>query len=221
MSFLGKSRPAPDRAVSVATPDHVRLSNGLKDFLWHLSDVERGHLLDLGPASQSTVTFFTGRGFKIYTEDLLRAWRDYLRAEEERLRAAPVGTSAGPMDSAALAERFTQANLLYPPETFHAVLAWDVFDFLDAGLLPRVVAALHSLLKPAGAILAVFHSRPATSFHRYRVLDAQNVELLPAPPLSPLQRVLQNREILNLFAQFRSSKTFVGRDQLREGLFLK
>ena len=29
------------------------------------------------------------------------------------------------------------------------------------------------------------------------------------------------REILDLFAQFRTSKTFVGRDQVREAIFLK
>jgi hypothetical protein len=53
------------------------------------------------------------------------------------------------------------------------------------------------------------------------VLDAQNLELIPAScPFVP-QRVFQNREISNLFCRFRSSKTFVGRDQLREGLFVK
>jgi hypothetical protein len=34
-------------------------------------------------------------------------------------------------------------------------------------------------------------------------------------------RIFQNREILDIFGKFRSSKTFVGRDQVREALFLK
>jgi hypothetical protein len=34
-------------------------------------------------------------------------------------------------------------------------------------------------------------------------------------------RVFQNREILDIFGKFRSSKTFVGRDQVREALLLK
>jgi hypothetical protein len=33
--------------------------------------------------------------------------------------------------------------------------------------------------------------------------------------------VFQNREILDIFSEFRTSKTFVGRDQVREALFLK
>jgi hypothetical protein len=77
------------------------------------------------------------------------------------------------------------------------------------------------LLHPGGAVLALFHSRPAERFHRYRIIDSQNVELLPAPTLAVHSHVFQNREILSLFGQFRSSKTFVGRDQVREGLFLK
>jgi hypothetical protein len=37
----------------------------------------------------------------------------------------------------------------------------------------------------------------------------------------PAQKPLQNREIQELFGRFRSVKSFVGRDQLRENLFVK
>jgi hypothetical protein len=47
------------------------------------------------------------------------------------------------------------------------------------------------------------------------------VELIASPTLAIHSHVFQNREILDLFGKFRSSKTFVGRDQVREGLFLK
>lgn len=224
---MGNERSAglQPQVGGVAERPGLRVSNGLKDFLWHLSDLEHGHLLDLGPVWQSTVSFFTERGFKVYTEDLLRAWKDHLRAEEERLRAAPIGELSGELSQdfgmAAIADRFAKTNLIYPLETFHAALAWDAFDFMDSELLPRVVARLHELLKPGAVILAIFHSRKPESFHRYRVLDTQTIELLPASTLSPPHRIFQNREILNLFSRFRSSKTYVGRDQLREGLFLK
>ncbi|MBI1738891.1 MAG: class I SAM-dependent methyltransferase [Acidobacteria bacterium] len=185
-----------------------------------VADVERGHLLDLGPVSQSTVSFFTGKGFKVYSEDVLRSWKSHLNAEEERLRHAPAGTAAA-LDPASLAQAFLDANLSYPEETFHAVLAWDAFDYLEGELLPRVVSRLYSMLRPGGVLLAVFHSRMPEQFLRYRVVDGQTLDLTPAAaPLVP-QRALQNRELLNLFSAFRSSKTFVGRDQLREGLFTK
>ncbi len=223
-SKVRTGREAGTAAASAAAPatagTQLRVSNGLKDFLWLLSDVERGHLLDLGPVSQTTVSFFTGKGFKVYAEDLLRSWKAHLSAEEERLRRAPAGTAVV-VDAAMRAQAFLDANLSYPEETFHAVLAWDVFDYLEGELLPRAVARLCSLLRPGGVLLAMFHSKMPEQFHRYRVIDAQTVDLVPSPsPMAP-QRALQNRELLNLFGAFRSSKTFVGRDQLREGLFTK
>jgi len=213
------SKPGP--AAPVASPRNVRISNGLKDFLWVLSDVKRGRLLDLGPVWQSTVGFFIERGFRVSTEDLLRSWRDFLSNIEEELRAAPVGRENGEMNPSVLADRFLEGALIYPPESFHAVLAWDIFDYLEVELMQRVVNRLYELLRPGGAVLAIFHSRPADRFHRYRIVEAQSIELLPAPPLAQHQRIFQNRELLDLFGQFRSSKSFVGRDQLREGLFLK
>jgi SAM-dependent methyltransferase len=207
-------------AAAKSASSNLRLSNGLKDFLWLLSDLERGCLLDLGPVSQATVSFFTERNFKVYTEDLLRSWKEFLRGEEQRLRSSPVG-AAEEMEPAAMAERFLESSLRHPEETFDAVLAWDVLDYLDEALLPRAVQRLCGLLRPGGVALAIFHSRAPEGFHRYRVHDAQNIELLPAAQLFPCQRVLQNREILKLFEGFQSSKTFVGRDQLREALFTK
>jgi SAM-dependent methyltransferase len=227
MSILDKIRSGGEgagvRAAAAAEPASAsrRVSNGLKDFLWLLSDVEHGRILDLGPVTQATVNFFTERGFRVYTEDVLRSWKEFLREEESRLRSAPVGANTGEMEPAALAERFFSASLRHPAETFHAILAWDVFDYLDAEMLARLAQRMFEVLRPGGVVLAAFHAVKPESFHRYRILDRQNVELIPAPALFAPQRVFQNREILNLFGSFRSSKTFVGRDQLREALFTK
>ena len=214
-------KPGPATAVAAAPPANHRTSNGLKEFLWLISDVRNGRILDLGQVSQATLTFFIEKGYRISTEDFLRSWKEFLTAEEERLRLAPVGDEGDKISQAHLAEKFLEGSLQYPEETFHGVLAWDLFDYFDVELLPRVMERLYSLLHPAGALLALFHSRPAERFHRYRVVNPQTVELLPAPTLAVHARVFQNREILDLFGKFRSSKTFVGRDQLREGLFLK
>ncbi len=217
----GKAGAAASRSQPAALPPGARLSNGLKDFLWHLDGIARGNLLDLGPVWQSTVSFFVERGFKVYTEDLLGAWKDFLRDEEERLRQLPPGEDAADMAPAARADRFLRSNLQYPRETFDAVLAWDLLDYLDNELVTRLVARLTDLVKDGGVILALFHSRKLEGFHRYRVLDGQHLEFLPAPALFAVQRIYQNREIQNLFSRFHSSKTFVGRDQFREGLFIK
>ena len=88
-------RPGP--TTSTAGPSgNLRISNGLKEFLWLISDVPHGRVLDLGPVWQSTVSFFVDRGYRVSTEDLLRTWKDFLSAEEEGFRAAPVGADSHP-----------------------------------------------------------------------------------------------------------------------------
>lgn len=213
------SKPGP--TTSFAPAQNIRISNGLKEFLWLISDARRGRILDLGPVWQATINFFTDKDYRISTEDLLRSWKEFLSAEEEGLRLAPVGAEAQKISPALLAEKFLETALNYPEESFHGILAWDLCDYFDAELLPRVMERLYSILHPGGAVLAMFHSRTAERFHRYRIVDGKNVEMLAAPTLAVHARVFQNREILDLFGKFRSSKTFVGRDQLREALFLK
>jgi hypothetical protein len=63
----------------------TRISNGLKEFLWNLDGLGRGTLLDLGPAWQTTLSFFIERGFRVSSEDILRAWKGFLAEEEARL----------------------------------------------------------------------------------------------------------------------------------------
>jgi hypothetical protein len=214
-------RDKPGPAPAAGSSANARTSNGLKEFLWLISDSEQGRILDLGPVWQATVSFFIEKGFRVSTEDLLRAWKEFLASEEEDFRKAPVGNEIPKVSPAVFADKFLDNALLYPAEHFHGVLAWDIFDYLDAQLLPKVMDRVYSMLRPGGAVLSLFHSRTPERFCRYRIADMQTFELLPASTVSVHARVFQNREILDIFGKFRSSKTFVGRDQVREGLFLK
>jgi hypothetical protein len=215
------SKPSPTATSSTPASANARVSNGLKEFLWLITDSGQGKILDLGAVFQSTVMFFIEKGFRLSTEDLLRSWKEYLVAEEENLRNAKVGDEGARVSQGMLAGKFLDTALQYPEDNFHGVLAWDLFDYLDAELLPRVMERIFTLMRPGGAVLASFHSRAPERFHRYKIIDSQNIELVPAPTLAVHARVFQNREILDIFGKFRSSKTFVGRDQVREALFLK
>jgi hypothetical protein len=247
MNFFGKSRPAqvsplsqrhsppgkahPAAAVAVAVgkppaasgaaPKDARQSNGLKEFLWQLDGIGHGHLLDLGPARQTTITFFIDRGFKVYTEDMLATWQYFLVEEEQRTKKLPAGADRSGLTPEGRARRFLETTMLYPQDTFDAVLMWDILDYVDGDLMTRLAGRITSLVRDGGVVFAMFHTRKPELFHRYRVLDAQSLELIPASCPFQAQRVFQNREISNLFCRYRSSKMFVGRDQLREGLFVK
>ncbi|MGH9864093.1 MAG: hypothetical protein ACRD4H_01630 [Candidatus Acidiferrales bacterium] len=214
---------APPTSVTRAghNSENYRLSNGLKDFLWLISDVENGRLLDLGQVSQATLNFFIERGFRVTTDDMLRSWKEFRGAEEEKQRNAPPSDFNEPLSPEEIAQHFLQNSLQYSDDEFNAVLVWDIFDRLDAELLSRIASRLYEIVHPGGAVLALFHSKTPERSYRYRIVDNQTIEIVPIGPAGAHKRIFQNREILNLFGRFRSAKTFVGRDQLREGLFIK
>jgi hypothetical protein len=221
MSASPVSIPAGSPAGPAYAPRTARPSNGLKDFLWHLDGIGRGQLLDVGPVWQHTVGFFIERGFRVYSEDLLGEWQSFLSDEEAKVRALAPGEGDEDMRPAARAERFMATCLQHRPGSLDGILLWDLLDYFDSAVGAQLVTRISSLVRDGGVVLALFHSRKPESFNRYRVLDAQNIELVGAScPLAP-QRVYQNREIQDMFSRFRSSKTFVGRDQVREGLFIK
>ncbi|HYL84694.1 MAG TPA: class I SAM-dependent methyltransferase [Candidatus Angelobacter sp.] len=199
----------------------TRVSNGLKEFLWNLDGLGRGTLLDLGPAWQTTLSFFIERGFRVSSEDLLRAWKGFLTEEETRLREDARALEALDMTPAGRAGRFLQENLQYPRVSFDAVLLWDLLDYMEPVLVKRTVANLTELLRPGGVVFALFHSKKPEGFQRYRVMDSNTLQVVSSPVICPAQRVYQNREIQDLFGRYRTVKSFVGRDQLRETLFIK
>jgi hypothetical protein len=223
-----KSKPAAVAAVaSGGSPrgqeQHVatRVSNGLKEFLWNLDGLGRGTLLDLGPAWQTTLNFFIERGFRVSSEDILRGWKGFLDEDEARLREDPTARETVDMTPEGRATRFLETNLKYPDASFDAVLLWDVFDYLDPAMTKQTIARMTELLRPAGIVFAMFHSKKPEGFQRYRVADSNTLQVVPAGMVTPAQKPYQNREIQDLFRGYRTTKSFVGRDQLRETLFIK
>ena len=214
---------SPISTSSRASDQHVatRVSNGLKEFLWNLDGLGRGTLLDLGPAWQTTLNFFIERGFRVSSEDILRGWKGFVEEEETRLRDDPAYCDSVDTTVQGRATRFMQSNLQYPPASFDAVLLWDVLDYLDSAMTKQTVASITELLRPAGIVLAMFHSKKPEGFQRYRIADSSTLQVIPATMVAPSQKIYQNREIQELFGHYRTMKSFVGRDQLREALFIK
>jgi hypothetical protein len=214
VAAIGAPR-APERGES------ARLSNGLKELLWNLDGLGRGTLLDLGPAWQTTLSFFIERGFRVSSDDLLRDWKAFLTEEETRLREDASVRDALDMTPAGRATRFLDSNLAYSKSSFDAILLWDILDYLDPTLAKHVVAQLAELLRPAGVVFAMFHSKKPEGFQRYRVADSNTLQVVSSAAIFPAQKVYQNREIQDMFGRYRTVKSFVGRDQLRETLFIK
>ena len=199
----------------------TRISNGLKDFLWNLEGLGRGTLLDLGPAWQTTLSFFIERGFRVTSEDILRAWVDFQANELRNTRELLTLDDYAQRTPEALAKKFLEENLQYGPSSFDALLLWDILDYTEPALGKLMIAQVTEMLRPGGVVLALFHSKKPEGFQRYRVMDTNTLQVLSAKTMVPAQKVFQNREIQDLFGRFRSMKSYIGRDQLRETLFLK
>jgi SAM-dependent methyltransferase len=202
-------------------PGSTRVSNGLKELLWNLDGLGHGKLLDLGPAWQTTLSFFIERGFRVSSEDILREWKDFLAEEGVRLQEIGASSESVDMTPTGRAERFLAGNFQYPRATFDAVLVWDLLDYLEPALAKQTIANLTELLRPGGVVFALFHSKKPEGFQRYRIADSNSLQIVSSPVLCPAQKVYQNREIQDLFSRFRTMKSFVSRDQLRETLFIK
>ena len=214
--------PAVGTTRVASSSETSRVSNGLKELLWNLDGLGRGTLLDLGSAWQTTLSFFIEKGFRVTADDLLRSWKQFLDQEEKSLREA--GSTQDPSvdrTAAGRSTRFLESNLKYPAASFDAVLLWDLLDYLEQPMATKTVACVTELLRPGGVVFAMFHSKKPEGFQRYRVADSSTLQVISSPVLCPAQRVYQNREIQDLFARYRTTKSFIARDQLRENLFIK
>jgi SAM-dependent methyltransferase len=181
-------------------------------------------VLDMGATSASNIRFFTGKGHKNYSEDLLRSSLD------PTLRI-PDSDGKPVVDS----KKFLDENVVYPNAQFDVVLCWNLPDYMEENLVKPTIDRLWSVMKPGGLLLAFFHTRdagPDSVCYRYHVTDSDMLEMQEvkfAPPGKPasekqsprLQRVFNNRHIENLFRDFSSIKFFLSRDSIREVLVVR
>ena len=180
-------------------------------------------MLDIGATSASNIRFFTEKGHRIYSQDLLDASSD-----PELLTKDEQGNDA--LDS----KKFLEENLAYPNGHFDIVFCWNLADYMDENLVKPVIGRLWSVMKPGGMLLAFFHTReagPDAPYYRYHLTESDTLEMHaiiskrdprsgPAKPLH-LQRVFNNRHIENLFRDFTSIKFFLSRDNIREVLVVR
>jgi hypothetical protein len=212
---VDSATPAPKPVPGVRT---TRRCTALGDFMRSLRPLgigvedEKLRILDLGPTSPANISFLTGIGLHVYSEDVLRAAREpqYKTLDENGSERIDI-------------DRFFRENLNYAQGKFDAILAWDVLDYLPEALVVPLVERIAYVLRSHGALLAFFHTKDAGSdlpYHRYRLVQPDTVELDPRQDIR-LQRIFQNRHIENMFRDFASRKFFLGRDNLREVILVR
>jgi Methyltransferase domain len=229
--FRGSSEVTTQTAAPKGGKRLTRRSSGLAELAKRLDSPETLCVADLGSTSPANIRYFTERGHKIYSEDLLVASLDSALAAKDES-----GNTV--LDS----KKFLAENLVYTPGQFDIVLCWNLADYLDESLVKPVVGRLWSLMKPGGMLLAFFHTReagPDAPCFRYHMVGTDTLEMQHivakhesrkgSPSGSSmslesgfrLQRVFNNRHIENLFRDFASIKFFLARDNVREVLVVR
>jgi len=182
----------------------------LPKFLTVLSQREQPHLLDLGPVVGPSLTFFGEQlGCKIFVEDLAK---DLDRQAKEGKPEDPV---------AFYAARFPQAT-----GSVDGILCWDLFDYLDRPSALALAQQLARVLRPEGAMLALFNTvEPAPGsrpfYTRYVVIDPQNLQHRTYSGQQPRQKPFVNRDIERVFEPLRVTEQFLLKSKVREALYRK
>lgn len=188
--------------------DSLVASRAFPKFLSALGDREHITMIDVGPAIGRNLDFFAERfAFKIHVEDLYSLIESHARAGKRAELAK------------ALSERMTQADA-----SVDAVICWDIFDFLDKGSAPAFARELVRVLRPGGALFALFANAAGSKAEHYTkfvIEDATHFrhKHLPATPVQRL--VLPNRDIIRLFDGLLVSDSYLLLTHTREIVFRK
>jgi len=185
----------------------VRISRGLEEFFGYIRGQSGLTILDLGGASQQNVSFITGLGHRLYSEDFL-----HILGEIFGENGAADQSNPGRIDY------FLRQTLDHPPGHFDGVLIWDVLEYLAPALLNAVVERLHKTVRPKSYMLAFFHSDDkleAVPSYTFRIQQMNTIEVVQHGMRRPAQ-LFNNRSLEKLFGRFESQKFFLTRERLRE-----
>jgi hypothetical protein len=186
----------------------TRTSNGLDQFCATLEERSGMSILDLAGANQSTVSFITNYGHRLYSDDFL------VQLDEAFGEGDFYANQANPRN----VEKFMRSVLDFPDHSFDGALVWDLLEFLAPPLLNTVVSRLHSMLRPGASLLAVFHAderAETVASHSYRIQDHRTIQMVSRGQRRPAQ-IFNNRSLEKLFQDFHSVKFFLTRNHLRE-----
>jgi hypothetical protein len=105
-------------------------------------------ILDMSGASQANISFITGLGHRISSDDIVGTMEqcfgdgDFIESQQQ----------------ASSAQRFLDQCLTFPDAQFDGALVWDTLQFLTGNVLEHTIAQLLRVMRPGGLFLAFFHA---------------------------------------------------------------
>jgi hypothetical protein len=165
-------------------------------------------ILDLGPALEANVRFWSQFSCRLHIHDFYRSYREWKAAvvpDEESERAA------------------FSALLPFSDETvFDIILAWDIFNYFDLRELKALVQKLNRWCRPGTKVFALISSLPdiPVSPTIFRILNREQMAYeIPTQETRPCPRH-QPRDIVRLMARFNVSSSFLLHHGIQEYVFV-
>ena len=187
-----------------------RQSHGLDQFCASLEERPGLSILDFAGGSQATVSFITGYGHRLYSDD-------FVHQMDQCFGSGP-GDFFENQSNPLLASKFIAKALPFAEESFDGALVWDSLQFLCSPLLETVVGRLYKVLRPGSSLLAMFHTEErleTLATYAYRIQDHRTVQMAGPAQRKPAQ-IFSNRSLEKMFKDYHSVKFFLTRDRLRE-----
>ncbi len=165
-------------------------------------------ILDMSGASQANISFITGLGHRISSEDIVGTMEQSFGRD----------FSSG-QQMASTAQRFLDQTLTFPDSHFDGALVWDTLQFLTSPLLDQTISELLRIVKPGGLMLTFFNASEKVSempVYNYRIQDQKTLLLVPRGLKQQRIQYCSNRTLERVFEKAGSLKFFLTRDHLRE-----
>jgi Methyltransferase domain len=184
-----------------------RHSSGFEQFSAMLQRSGNLSILDMSGASQANVSFITGLGHRISTDDILGTMEQCFTSdfvEDQKI--------------ASKAQRFMDQTLTFPDQSFDGALVWDTLQFLVTPVLEQLVTQLLRVMRPGGLMLVFFRADEKAGripMYNYRIQDHRTLFVSPRGSYQNVQ-FFHNRVLERLFQNAASVKFFLTRDHLRE-----
>lgn len=208
------SRFGRDRAQGAGghSADRTRPSRGWAEVLTFLKGSDSLRVLDFGTTSPANINFLTSLGHSVYMANVVQ---DANRPEWKRTKE----DGSDDYD----VEGFVNSSLDFSGRDFDVILLWDTANYLPGPLVPAMFERLHSVLRPQGRLLALFHGKTEgadTAFSRYQLTDSDQLNVTSAGDYS-VRQVYQPRQIETLLEKFGSNRFFLGKDNVREVIAIR
>ena len=164
-------------------------------------------ILDLGPALEENVRFWSQFSCWLHIQDFYRSYREWK-------------ATVGPEDESQ-EDMFSELLPFDDKTVFDIILVWDLFNYFDLQELKVLVKRLSRWCRRGTRIFALISSLPniSTSPTKFRILNReQMIHEIPTQETRPCPRH-QPRDIARLMLRFTVSYSFLLRHGIQEYVF--